>query len=79
MLQPPRERDCLVRPNGFELSCPAAQTTAHPFSHNLAGQSSFKLPHASRVSCSELLGGPKASRSCGKELDDLAVLNSYDL
>ena len=24
-------------PNGFELSCPAARATAHPFSHILAG------------------------------------------
>jgi hypothetical protein len=44
-------------PNGSELSCPAAQATAHSFSRNLAGKSRSNFPHASRVSCSELLGG----------------------
>ena len=44
-------------PNGLELSCPAAQASAHPFSRNLAGKSRSNFPHASRVSCSELLGG----------------------
>ena len=44
--------------NGLELSCPAARATVHPFSRNLAGQSPSNFPHASRVSCSELLGAP---------------------
>ena len=45
------------RPNGLELSCPAARATAHSFSRILAGKSRSNFPHASRVSCSELLGG----------------------
>jgi hypothetical protein len=44
-------------PNGLELSCPAAQASSQPFSRNLAGQSRSNFPHASRVSCSELLDG----------------------
>jgi len=44
-------------PNGLELSCPAAQATVDSFSHNFAGKSRSNFPHASRVSCSELLGG----------------------
>jgi hypothetical protein len=43
--------------NGLELSRPAAQATHHPFSRNLAGKSRSNFPHASRVSCSELLCG----------------------
>jgi len=43
-------------PNGLELSCPAARASAHSFSRNLAGKSRSNFPHASRVSCSELLG-----------------------
>ena len=43
--------------NGLELSCPAARATAHPFSRNLASEARSNFPHASRVSCSELLGG----------------------
>jgi hypothetical protein len=46
-------------PNGLELSCPAAQVTAHSFSRILAGQARSNLPHASRVSCSEVLGGSR--------------------
>jgi hypothetical protein len=46
-----------MAPNGLELSCPAAQATPHPFSHFSAGKSRTNFPHASRVSCSELLGG----------------------
>jgi hypothetical protein len=42
--------------NGLELSCPAARAMAHPFSRNLAGKTRPNFPHASRVSCSELLG-----------------------
>jgi hypothetical protein len=45
------------RPNGLELSCPAARATAHPFSRHLPGKEPTNLPHASRVSCSALLGG----------------------
>jgi hypothetical protein len=44
-------------PNGFELSCPAAQALVDPWSRILAGKGRFNFPHASRVSCSELLGG----------------------
>jgi hypothetical protein len=44
------------RPNGPELSCPAAQATPHSFSRILAGKPRSNFPHASRVSCSELLG-----------------------
>jgi hypothetical protein len=47
----------LMLPNGLELSCPAARATVHPFSRNSAGKSRSNLPHASRVSCSELFGG----------------------
>ena len=43
--------------NGLELSCPAARATVAPFSRNWAGKSRSNFPHASRVSCSELLGG----------------------
>ena len=43
-------------PNGLELSCPAAQATVDLFSRNSAGKSRSSFPHASRVSCSELLG-----------------------
>jgi len=43
--------------NGLELSCPAAQATLHPFSRISAGKSRANFPHASRVSCSELLCG----------------------
>jgi hypothetical protein len=46
-----------MRANGLELSCPAARASPHSFSRNLAGMSRFIFPHASRVSCSELLGG----------------------
>ena len=41
--------------NGLELSCPAARARAHSFSRILAGKSLSNFPHASRVSCSELL------------------------
>ena len=51
-----------VPPNGLELceaalwaSCPAAQALPHSLYGNLAGKASSNLPHASRVSCSELL------------------------
>jgi hypothetical protein len=43
--------------NGLELSCPAAQTTVDPFSRIPAGKARSNFPHASRVSCSELLDG----------------------
>jgi hypothetical protein len=49
------------RPNGLELSCPAARATVDPFSRNLAGKTRSNFPHASRVSCSELLGGAKSA------------------
>jgi hypothetical protein len=58
--QPGRLADEVQRratPNGLELSCPAAQAPVHPLSRNSAGQSPPHFPHASRVSCSELLGG----------------------
>ena len=42
--------------NGLELSCPAAQTTVDSLWHILTGRSPSNFPHASRVSCSELLG-----------------------
>jgi hypothetical protein len=54
----------LELPNGLELSCPAAQATLDPFSRNLAGKSRSNLPHASRVSCSELLGGDTVEVAC---------------
>jgi hypothetical protein len=41
--------------NGLELSCPAAQALPHPLYGNLAGKASSNFPHASRVSCSELI------------------------
>ena len=41
--------------NGLELSCSAARAAAHSFSRNLAGKAGSNFPHASRVSCSELL------------------------
>jgi len=44
-------------PNGLELSCPAARATVHQFSRILAGKAPANFPHASRVSCSELLCG----------------------
>jgi hypothetical protein len=44
-------------PNGFELSCPAARATVDSFSHILAGKTRSNFPPASRVRCSELLGG----------------------
>ena len=47
----------LLPPNGLELSCPAARGTLLPLYGNLAGNSSSNFPHASRVSCSELLAG----------------------
>jgi len=43
--------------NGLELSCPAARATGHSFSRILAGKTRSNFPHASRVSCSELLCG----------------------
>ena len=46
-------------PNGLELSCLAARAPHHPFSRNSAGKSPPNFPHASRVSCSELLGSPE--------------------
>jgi len=45
--------------NGLELSCPAAQATPPSFSRIPAGKSRSNFPHASRVSCSELLAGAK--------------------
>jgi len=47
----------VVLPNGLELSCPAARATAHSFSRIPAGNEPSNFAHASRVSCSELLGG----------------------
>jgi hypothetical protein len=55
-----------VPPNGLELSCPAARASPHPFSRILAGQSPPNFPHASRVSCSELFGGPCAGAARGE-------------
>ena len=49
-------------PNGLELSCPAARATAHPFSRILAGEARSNFPSASRVSCSEVLGGGQFSQ-----------------
>jgi hypothetical protein len=43
--------------NGLELSCPAARATVAPFSRILTGKARSNFPHASRVSCSELLCG----------------------
>jgi ribosome modulation factor len=43
--------------NGLELSCPAAQAAVRSFSRILAGKTRSNFPHASRVSCSEWLGG----------------------
>jgi len=43
--------------NGLELSCPAARATVDSFSRIPAGKSRSNFPHASRVSCSELLCG----------------------
>ena len=51
----------MLPPNGLELSCPAARARAHPFSHIPAGKSRSNFPHASRVSCSELLGSAEAA------------------
>jgi hypothetical protein len=42
-------------PNGPELSCPAARAMVHSFSRILAGRTPSNFPHASRVSCSELI------------------------
>jgi hypothetical protein len=52
-------------PNGLELSCRAARAKVPSFSRILAGKAPANFPHASRVSCSELLGGP-------------AILNGFD-
>jgi hypothetical protein len=38
-------------------SCPAARASLDPLSHIPAGKAPSTLPHASRVSCSEFLGG----------------------
>jgi hypothetical protein len=54
----------IVRPNGSELSCPAARATPHPFSRILAGKGTSNFPHVSRVSCSELLGGVVDPSTC---------------
>ena len=43
-------------PNGLELSCPAARASLPPLYGNFAGNTSSNFPHASRVSCSEVLG-----------------------
>jgi len=52
-------------PNGLELSCPAAQALPRSFSRIMAGLSPSNFPHASRVSCSELLGGEENRASDG--------------
>jgi len=44
-------------PNGLALSCPAARASPPTLYGNSAGNTSSNFPHASRVSCSELLGG----------------------
>ena len=44
-------------PNGLELSCRAARAKPPPLYGNSGGKTSLNFPHASRVSCSELLGG----------------------
>ena len=53
-------------PNGSELSCPAARATAYSFSRNPAGRSRPNFPHVSRVSCSELFGGPSRLMADGR-------------
>jgi hypothetical protein len=45
------------RPSGCELSYPAAQGTVDPSSRIRNGKSPTNIPHASRVSCSEVSGG----------------------
>jgi hypothetical protein len=45
-----------ARPNGLELSCPAARASRLSQYGILTGNASSNLPPASRVSCSELLG-----------------------
>jgi hypothetical protein len=55
----PPKKQIRAKPNGLELSCPAARATAHPFSLILAGKPPPNFPHASRVSCSEVFGGPQ--------------------
>ena len=48
-----------VRPNGLELSCPAARATAHPFYGILAGKgpSTFRTPAGSAAArCSAAIG-----------------------
>jgi hypothetical protein len=57
--------EALLRPNGLELSCPAAQALPRSFSRIMAGLSPSNFPHASRVSCSELLGGEENRASDG--------------
>ena len=42
--------------NGLELSCPAARPALHPLYGSSAGSTGSNFRHASRVSCSELLG-----------------------
>jgi hypothetical protein len=44
-------------------SCPAARATVHSFSRIAASKSRPNFPHASRVSCSELLGSPRDIRA----------------
>ena len=46
--------------NGLELSCSAARATVAPFSRILTRKARSNFPHASRVSCSELLGSTHA-------------------
>jgi hypothetical protein len=46
----------VVLPNGLELSCPAAQAAHDSLPRIPAGQAPSNSPHASRVSCSEVLG-----------------------
>ena len=44
-------------PNGLEFRCPVARALFQSLYGNSAGSTSSNSPHASRVSCSESLGG----------------------
>jgi len=50
-----------TRPAFCAGSCPAARATVAPLSRILAGKGCSSFPHASRVSCSELLDGCQKS------------------
>jgi hypothetical protein len=65
-----------MRPNGLELSCPAARALPQSLYGSLAGNTSPNFPDASRVSCSELLGGGACSASSQAKRDGRAVPSS---